>query len=166
MQTDLENFFHRAEHHYLQNLEMIVFRHQIAVIRKRLAIYECLRDNELELFQLIAEQLEAHFPDENSQLLERAIRHWIAVIRYCAMAMLLNNHDFLRNRLLDWLTDIIKTYKMQAIEQYLYELLEHQLEELFVAEQMALLKPFLTQAQTTLLTQSDETNARNTEVLL
>lgn len=154
MQTDFEDFFHRSEHQYLQKSEMLQFRQHIDILRQRLVTYESLRNKEIEIFQAVANQLEADYPTESPQQLEKALKHWICVMRYCAMAMLLNNPEFLQHRLLEWLTDIVKAHQMQAIEQTLYEILHAQLASVLSPQQNELIKPFLQQAQQTLLSET------------
>lgn len=151
MQADLENFFYRAEDHYLQPPEMLVFKHHLNSMDKRLETYRCLRDREIAIFQPVADQLLEAFPQETPQRLERALQHWLSTLRYCAMAMLLNSPKFLEHRLLEWLTDIIKAYELELLEQYLYELLQENLKAVLSIEQFGLIGPFLEQAQTTLL---------------
>lgn len=156
MQTDLAHLFYAAQDHYLSKSEITTFRVQINILRQRLEIYECLRDREIEIFQPIANQLEEVFEQENPKVLERALKHWISVTRYCAMATLLNNPEYLQHRLLEWLTDIIAVHQMQEIETYLYEFLRLKLAEVLTQEHLTLLNPFLELAKDTLLSQTAE----------
>lgn len=150
MHSDLEQFFHRSEDRYLQQPEMIDFQHHIGLLAKRLDTYKCLRDREIDYFQPVAEKLLQAFPQDIS-ILERALTHWLSVMRYCAMAMLLNNPEFLQHRLLEWLADIVQAHEIEALEQHLYQLLQAQLKRILSEEQLALVNPFLRQAQTVLL---------------
>ncbi|GFE70530.1 phycobilisome protein [Chroococcus sp. FPU101] len=154
MQTDFEDFFHRSEHHYLQKSEILLFRQHIGILRQRLATYEALRNKELEIFQGVADQLEEACPTESTKQIGKALKHWILIMRYCAFAMLLNNPEFLQHRLLEWLTDIVKAHQIQILEQTLYELLSDQLTQKLPPRQNELIKPFLQQAQQTLLTET------------
>ncbi|PSF38210.1 phycobilisome protein [Aphanothece hegewaldii CCALA 016] len=156
MQTDFEDFFHRSEHHYLQKSEILLFRQHIGILRQRLATYEALRNKEIEIFQAVANQLEVECTTESTQQLGKALKHWICVMRYCAMAMLLNNPEFLQHRLLEWLTDIVTAHQMQTLEQKLYEILNDQLTQMLPPRQNELIKPFLQQAQQTLLSDTSK----------
>ncbi|HAC65486.1 MAG TPA: phycobilisome protein [Cyanothece sp. UBA12306] len=151
MQIDFDNVFYQAEDHYLQASEINLLKDQITVLGKRLETYKWLRDQEIAIFQPIADQLLMDFPEQNPQVIELAIKHWLGVMRYGAMAMLLNNPEYFRHRVLEWLTDMIDAHEMVSIEQRLYELLESNLENELESDKFDLLKPFLTQAQTTLL---------------
>jgi len=151
MHRDLENFLHMAEDQYLNRTEVIAFKQMVAKLQDCYTLYGLLRDQEAALFQDVAEQLVATFPYESSQLLEQALKHWIAVLRYAAMAMLLNNPQYLQHHLLEWLVDIIRIHQIQEIENQTYELLLEQLTATLSSQQMSLISPFLTQAQSALL---------------
>ncbi len=153
MQTDFEKLFYEAEDHYLTPSEMANFKNQVNVLRERLETYKLLRDREIAIFQPIADNLVETFSEKNPQLLERAIKHWLCVMRYGAMAMLLNNPDYFQHRLLEWLTNVIQAHEMVDIEKHLYELLENSLQKMLDKNKFKLLKPFLTQAYEALLDQ-------------
>lgn len=154
MQVDFEDFFHRSENEYLDKLEIKLFRQHLEILRQRLATYESLRNQEIEIFQAVANSLEKTYPAETSQQLSKAIKHWILIMRYCAFAMLLNNPVFLEHRLLEWLTEIVKVHQIQTIEQTLSDILDTQLNLKLPPRQYELIKPFLKQAQQTLLNDS------------
>ena len=151
MQKDFEHLFYEAEDHYLESSDLKSLKKATATLKERREIYKILRDRELPIFQLIADSLVEAFPDENMQRLEQALKHGMSVMRYGAMAMLLNNPDYFRHRLLEWLTDIIHAQEMVAIETHIFENLMKGLEEIFTSNQMALLTPFLEQAKMMLL---------------
>ena len=151
MHSDIQAILHQAEEHYLKGQEIKVFRIYADSLAKRLETYECLRDQEIKIFQPIAEELVRAYPEENPKLLEKALKHWLAVMRYCAMAMLLNNPEYLERRILEWLTEMVQAHQMQSVENTIYDLLISRLQKELSQKQLALLQPFLEQAQTTLL---------------
>ena len=151
MHSDIEPILQAAEDHYLQPEEVAQFQEAIATLAQRLEVYEMLRDQEIEIFEPIVTQLHEAFPDESSQRLERALKHWISVLRYAAMGMLLNNREYLQRRLLEWLTDFVKVHQMETLEDKLYQFLLEQLEERLSSEQVVCVQPFLAQAHSTLL---------------
>jgi hypothetical protein len=151
MHPEIRNLLYDAEIAYLQTSDLKRFKAVVASLQKRMETYQCLRDREIEIFQPIADQLIEAFPKENPRLIERALKHWLSVMRYCAMAMLLNNPEFLQHRLLEWLTDIVQVNQMSAIENYLCESLQFSLKHTLSAEQLLSIEPFLEQAKATLL---------------
>lgn len=155
MQSDIEALVHQAEEDYLKQPDIELFRQHAASLQKRLETYECLRDGEIAIFQPIVKQLMETYPQENPQLLEKVLKHWVSVLRYCAMAMLLNNPEYLEYRLLEWLSDIVKAHQMESLESTLYELLLSSLSTVLAQQQLALLQPFLEQARVALLGTSE-----------
>ena len=151
MQKDFERLFHRAEDHYLIPSEMMALKKHIGLLGKRLETYRYLRDNEAEIFQAVADRLEADFPEEPSQKLEQCLCHWISTLRYSSMAMLLSNPEYLQYRLLEWLTEMIEAHELKAIETRVSEILTEHLQKVLSAEGFNLMKPFLTQSETILL---------------
>jgi len=151
MQSDIEALVHQAEENYLKQPDIELFRQHAASMQKRLETYECLRDREVAIFQPIVKQLMKTYSQENPQLLTKVLQHWVSVLRYCAMAMLLNNPEYLEYRLLEWLSDIVKAHQMQSLESTLYELLLSRLSAVLAQQQLALLQPFLEQARVALL---------------
>ena len=151
MQKDFEHLFYEAEDHYLESSDLQSLKKATATLKERREIYKILRNQEVPMFQSVADSLVEAFPDENMQRLEQALKHWMSVMRYGAMAMLLNNPDYFKHRLLEWLTDMIHAQEMVEIEIHIFENLMQGLEEIFTREQMALLTPFLQQAKMMLL---------------
>jgi hypothetical protein len=151
MHSDIQALWYQAEDHYLQPQEIKAFKHHTNSLAQRLKTYKCLRDQEIEIFQAVANQLLVTFPDEEEELLKRALKHWLLVMRHCAMAMLLNNPEFFQRRLLEWLAPQIEAHQLKEIETKLYELLQKGLQQSLSEEQFALMQPFLSLAQTTLL---------------
>jgi hypothetical protein len=151
MHSEIKTLLYEAEDHYLKPEEIEAFRDHASSLAQRLETYELLRDQELAIFQPVADQLLKAFPQENQKTLERTLRHWLAVVRYCTMAMLVNNQEFLQRRLLEWLTDIVQAHQTQEIETTLYQLLQDRLKEVLSDQQLALVQPFLDQTETTLL---------------
>jgi hypothetical protein len=151
MHPDIEALLYKAEEQYLQPPEIKVFKHHVASLAERLETYEYLRDQEIAIFQPVADQLLAAYPQEDPKVLEQALKHWLSVMRYSSMAMLLSNPEFLQRRLLEWLTDLVQAHQMESLETKLCQLLQARLNEVLSEQQLALVEPFLAQAQITLL---------------
>jgi len=150
MHKDLTILFHRAEDHYLCDGEIICLRHFSKRLKHSLKVYEILRENELKIFQSVADRLVNAFPQESEKVLEEAIKHWLAIMRYCAMALLLNSPEYLDYHILEWLTDQVKAHQMQTVEMRLYKLLKRELESFLPAQEYDVLLPFLEQVKNTL----------------
>lgn len=151
MYPEIRTLLNEAEQQYLQPPQIETFKRHVLSIATRLEAYQLLRDNELSIFQPIADQLLTTFPQDQPENLERGLKHWLSVMRYCGMAMLLNNPEFFQRRLLEWLTDLVQVHQTQAIDMTIYQLLQVRLPEYLSSEHIALVQPFLAQAEETLL---------------
>ncbi|PIG94688.1 phycobilisome protein [Gloeocapsopsis sp. IPPAS B-1203] len=149
MYLEIQNLIYQAEAQYLPSQETAKFKKYTLSLKLRLAVYELFRDREIIIFQEIADKISTDFPQETRANLERVLKDWLLIVRYCAMAMLLNDTTFLRHRLLEWLTDLVQVQQRRTIDRKIYELLQIQLQQLFTSEQMALIAPFLEQANHT-----------------
>ncbi|AIE74152.1 MULTISPECIES: phycobilisome protein [unclassified Synechocystis] len=165
MQKDFERLFHRAEDHYLQPPEIIAFRKQLGLMGERLSAYRLVRDNEIVIFQAIADQLEEEFSNAPAAQLQQALLHWISILRYGSMAMLLSNPEYLQYRLLEWLEGMVQAHDLSAIETRLSALLKEQLQSLLGVPQYRLLEPFLVQADQTVLGQAPVSAMQEEEMI-
>ncbi len=151
MQSQIESIFDEAENRYLKPEELNILNYYVDSLPSRLEIYRQLRDQEISIMQPIANQLEIQFQTEPIEVLEHCLKHTLLVMRYCAMAMLLNDEAFLQNRLIGWLEQTVKTYNTKSINEVLYRLLDRQLQEVFSPSQLGLLTPHFILAQEILL---------------
>jgi Phycobilisome protein len=151
MHPEIEVLLDQAENRFLKAEELIAFKRQAASLAQRLKIYEFLREKEISIFQPVANKLQEAFPDEKQETLERSLKHWLLVLRYCAMAMLLNDRAFLEQRLLDWLSGLVEAHQTQKIELTICNLLQTRIKEILSDQARAILQPFLDQAQSILI---------------
>ena len=149
MQSDLKNILYQAEADYLNSRDVLLFKSHAVGLTKRLEVYKLLRDREVAIFQPIADKISSKF-SQDPQLIEKALKHWISIMRYCAMAMLLNNPEYLQKSILEWLSQMVQAHQMQSIENTIYELLFSDLKKTLPSDRFALLEPFLEQTQTIL----------------
>jgi hypothetical protein len=104
MYQDLKKLIFQAEESYLQTADLDAFKMNVNSLAERLTVYEILREQEVTIFQPIVDRSIQDSADKNPKTVERAIKHWILVLRYCSMGMLLNSQEFAQRRLLEWLT--------------------------------------------------------------
>jgi hypothetical protein len=152
MYPELEAIIHQAEDKYLTDEDLQGFSSHISSLKERLEIYELIRDNEIMVFQNIANELLEKFPNETKTNIEKCLKHWLLTMRYCNMAMLLNNTDFLEHRLLEWMTDIVNVYELETLEYNTFNLLLKELKKIVSETQFTYILPLLEQAKNTVLT--------------
>ncbi|NJL51686.1 MAG: phycobilisome protein [Hydrococcus sp. SU_1_0] len=153
MITEIDSLIYQAEAEYLAQKDLGLFKTQVLYLEERLKIYEQIRDQEAEIFQHVANQITTGFPDESEAKVSRAIKHWLMILRYCAMAMLSNDSKYLEDRILTWLPEQIVAHQLQNLEQTLYGYLQKCLKKDLGNEQYSILQPYLEQSQQVLLNQ-------------
>ncbi|BAQ64327.1 phycobilisome protein [Geminocystis sp. NIES-3709] len=146
MYPELQALIHEAESQYLQAEDLDKLTKEISTLKDRLTAYRILRDQEISIFQDVADQVVKLLPEEKTKKIETTIRHWLLITRYCGMAMLLNNPEFLEHRLLEWLTDIVQAHESQSISDCIYALLVEKLTQVLPDEGLEQIQPFLAQA--------------------
>lgn len=159
MHPQIESIFDEAENRYLNPDELKVLSQYVSSIPERLEAYRAIRDRELEIMQQVADQLVAAMPQEKVENLERSIKNALLVLRYCSMGMLLNDEQFVKHRLTDWIAQTMKAYNTIAIDKTLYQLLGQHLTQVLSPQHRNLIDPMLTLTQQILLEQEPATAA-------
>ncbi len=156
MHPQIESVFDEAENRYLKPEELTALTQYVSSLPGRLEAYRAMRDRELEIMQAVADKLVADMPNESTETLERSIKNALLVLRYCAMGTLMNDEEFIRSRLKNWLGQTIQVYNSYAIDTALYRLLEQALSRALTSVQSALLLPMLKVAQEMLFPAAEE----------
>ena len=151
MHPQLASLFNEAESRYLKSDEIKVIGQYVASLPERLDTYRTLRDHEMEIMQAVVDQLQAEFPQESEENLERCIKHALLMLRQCALSLLVNDEAIVQHRFLDWVKPLSKIYDTKAIDSKLYRLLNQQLAKALSPKQLSQLSPSLSLAQDGLL---------------
>lgn len=147
MNPALTALFDEPEKAYLKPEELNVLSQFVSSLPERINIYRRLRNDELPLMQAVADNLQQEFPQESEERLKRSIQNGILALRCVAMAMLIDDPDFVSKRLASWLPDIIAGYGTRDIDTALYRLVKQEFSDRFKAQQIALISPALETAQ-------------------
>ena len=151
MAPKIQELINQAQDRYLITDELDLMESYISSLPDRLKLYKLIRDREINILQEVADQVPKEIPSVTVEDLEMGIQNLILVLRYCSMAMLLNDETFLKQRLLNWLEGIMSMRDMRRINETLYKLLNQGLRQHFSPNQLALLQPLITAAQVTLI---------------
>lgn len=159
MNPKLDALFNEPEKRYLNADELSVLSQYVSSIPERMKVYRLLRDQEVTLLQPVADALQQQMPELTEAVLERSVRNGLLILRYAAMAMLMDDEQFVDNRLQGWLPEIAKAYNTQAVDQKLFEFLSQRLAQTLPPQQMSLLKPCLAKAQALLSSNRETVNS-------
>lgn len=147
----IQELIEQAQDRYLASDELGLMETYIVSLPDRLKLYKLIRDREIDILQSVADQVPSELPTVTNEELEMGIKNLILVLRYCSMAMLLNDENFLKERLLNWLEGIMSMRDMRRLNEILYKLLNQGLRQQFSPSQLALIQPLITTAQVTLI---------------
>lgn len=147
----IQELINQAQDRYLASDELGLMESYVSSLPDRLKLYKLIRDREIDILQSVADQVPSEIPSITVEDLEVGIKNLILVLRYSSMAMLLNDENFLKERLLNWLEGIMSMRDMRRLNDTLYKLLNQVLRQQFSPNQLALLQPLITAAQVTLI---------------
>jgi hypothetical protein len=151
MDVKVKELIDKAQERYLKANELDALDVYVRSLPVRLQLYRHLRDREIPIMQAVADQVVAELADDQTANIEKGIKNLALVLRYCAMGMLLNDENFLKERLLGWLEQVMSQPSMRRVNESLYKNLNQVLRQELSAEQMNLLQPLITAAQVTLI---------------
>ncbi len=154
MHPQIASVFDEAENRYLKPDEIKLIGQYVASMPERLDTYRNLRDREPEIMQAVVDQLEAEFPQESEENLERCLKNALLMLRYCGLSLLVNDETIVQHRFLDWVKPLSQAYETKAVDSKLYRLLNQQLSKALSPKQMGYLSPSLSLAQDGLLSQT------------
>jgi hypothetical protein len=147
----IQELINQAQDRYLATDELSLMESYVSSLPDRLKLYKLIRDREIDILQTVADQVPQEIPNVTDEELELGIKNLILVLRYCSMAMLLNDENFLKQRLLNWLEGIMSMRDMRRLNETLYKLLNQELRQQVSPTQLTLLQPLITAAQVTLI---------------
>ncbi len=151
MMPKIQELINQAQDRYLASDELGLMENYISSLPDRLKLYKLIRDREIDILQAVADQVPTELPNVTDEELESGVKNLILVLRYSSMAMLLNDENFLKQRLLNWLEGIMSMRDMRRLNETLYKLLNQELKKQFSSAQLTLIQPLITAAQVTLI---------------
>lgn len=156
MQSPFDAIFDEAENRYLTLEELRGVGQYVVSLNERVLTYRLIRDRELSIMQDVADRIEYEIPNVKPIDLERSLKNGLLSLRYCSMAMLLNDKSFVQDRLLAWLSESIQIHELSLMNTALVRLMVQQLHQTLTEHQMDLLQPFLDLIQIELPIQEEE----------
>ncbi|NJR70262.1 MAG: phycobilisome protein [Synechococcales cyanobacterium CRU_2_2] len=119
-----------AEGRYATDAELQFLEDYAQSFPARLKAYQALRQQERSLIQKTYAHLRAHHPELLSTGAQdkEAVRKWqrdtVFVLRFSALAMLLDDGEALRDRLMLWFQTIMRAFGMQKVCYHTYATLK------------------------------------------
>lgn len=147
MLTQTQNLYQETDGRYATDEELQFFRDYIESFPLRLTTYNKIRTSEALIVQQVQSQIRARAP----HLLQRGDQDlsgkWkqdtLRILRHSALALLIDDQERLRDRLLLWFQTIMRAFNAQDSCDVTYSIMQKVVESLLTPEEAALLHPIL-----------------------
>lgn len=157
MHPKIDVLLEEAEQRYLQTNELNLLNQYVRTVPTRLEVYRFLQERDIEVMQWVADQMQASLGADAQPMLERSLRNALLTLRYCALAMLLDDENLVADKLGTWWQESNMDAEARSVDVNLFRFLNQRLSELLSQPQMALLTPHLTAVERLLLQQDPAT---------
>lgn len=147
MITLLENLIERSDGAYFEAKDLDLLEQGLQSWGDRRKTYQIIQDKEMA----IVEKTLTRFQQENETLLRTAPESifkkcqgdLISVLRHCAMAMLLQDEELLKDRFLYWMQNIMRALRNQKFNVHIYKILQDVIQEELPEQYANLMMPYL-----------------------
>ena len=146
MNTEIKSIFSEAEGRYLEDQEAAVLNRYASTLSGRLEAMEAVRSKEKAIVEETVEAVWRKHPEVEtkwSNARQTTIRDITLVLRYCTMAMVRDDMEFLRDKLLYWMRSILQAFQMGPILDTAYRALPRRVEAHLSPGYVKLLAPYL-----------------------
>lgn len=147
MLTLLENVLDRADGSYITPEDLRILDGAIASWQQRRQTYDLLQTKENVILEQVMQQIINTAPDVAAKVTvdggNKCNRDMALVLRYCATAMLLQDEELLKDRLLYWMQNIMLALKNQRVNDFVYRSLQKSVQANLPKENADLLMPYL-----------------------
>ena len=147
MLTLLENVLDRADGSYINPDDLKTLDRAIASWQQRRQTYDLIQTKENSILEQMMSQVQISAPDMAAKMspdgVNKCNRDMALVLRYCATAMLLQDEELLKDRLLYWMQNIMVALQKQRLNNLLYQTLQKSVQENLPTENANLLLPYL-----------------------
>ncbi|MBD2188720.1 globin family protein [Pseudanabaena mucicola] len=147
MLTLLENVLDHADGSYISPEDLRTLDRTIAAWQQRRQAYDEIQAKENVIIEQVMLQLQSTAPDIAAKVNvdggNKCNRDMALVLRYCATAMLLQDEELLKDRLLYWMQNIMLALKNQRVNDFTYRALQKSVKDNLSKENAALLLPYI-----------------------
>lgn len=147
MLTLLEDVLDRADGSYITPEDLRTLDRAIASWQQRRQTYDLVQAKENAILAQVMQQIQATAPDVAAKVNfdggNKCNRDMALVLRYCATAMLLQDEELLKDRLLYWMQNIMVALKNQRVNDFVYRSLQKSVQEHLPPENADLLLPYI-----------------------
>jgi len=147
MLTQTQNLYRETDGRYANDEELQFLRDYIQSFPLRVTTYNKIRTSEALIVQQVQAQIRATAPQVlmrgDQDLSAKWKQDTIRILRHSALALLLDDQDGLRDRLLLWFQTIMRAFNAQKSCDITYSIMQEVIESLLTPKEATLLRPIL-----------------------
>ncbi|GAB4210864.1 MAG: hypothetical protein OHK0012_02250 [Synechococcales cyanobacterium] len=151
MTLALEHLVLDAEGRYFKPEEVDRIKTYLTTWPDRQKSYQWIRDQETPLVQETLTLLKGDVPGLVGRILELCDHDLRLVLRQCSLAMLLEDGDLVKERLVEWLEDQARLYDLSSTYEIALRHLQNVLKKHLPSTQLEAIRPYVTQVQVALI---------------
>jgi hypothetical protein len=154
MLTSVESLVKTTDGRYASDHELMFLLQYLISASLRLRAYQKIQEAEPAIIAQVMEQLKSQKPDVfligGQDLSAKWQRDTVKVLRYSAMALLLDDPDRFKEAMLLWFKTIMRAFGAQESCRLTYAAMQEVMPQYLNAEEMKLFQPILELSQVTL----------------
>jgi hypothetical protein len=139
---------------YASDAELVFFQDYLQTARLRFSLYQKIQNVEAKLIQQVLTILQEKEPNilkiGGTDLTAKWQRDTVRVLRYAATALLIDDPEIFKERMLLWFQTIMKSFKAEQSCEATYDALQRVFREALTPEEAALFCPLLEMSRSSL----------------
>ncbi|NER78527.1 MAG: phycobilisome protein [Leptolyngbya sp. SIO1D8] len=147
MFQQLEQLCTKADGRYATDAELSFFQSYLKTARLRFSLYQKIQKLEPQLIKQVLLQMKRTNPDlltsEGVDITAKCQRDASYTLRYIATALLTDDPDVFRDRMLVWLQTIMKSFKSEHTRQETYRIMHSVIKQALTPEEAEMFLPLL-----------------------
>ncbi|MBE9114070.1 phycobilisome protein [Nodosilinea sp. LEGE 07298] len=154
MLTDVESLIQATDGRYASDQELMFFQAYLTTVGTRLRAYQKIQAAEPQIIAQVMARLKAQKPDifqiGGQDLAAKWQRDTVRVLRYSAIALLLDDPERFQENLLSWFQTIMRAFGAQESCGLTYEAMQTVITQFLNTEELKLFLPILELSRVTL----------------
>jgi len=147
MLSQVDRLINEVDGRYASDDELQFFSEYVSSFGKRARVYSKIQSAEMTIVQQVYDKLRRTDPSllksGNSDVTAKWKRDTVRVLRYSAIAMLLNDPDSLQERFLLWFQTIMRAFGTQKSCKVTYDLMQEVVNQHLTPDEAKLFCPIL-----------------------
>ena len=117
MLTNIQNLIHQTDGRYASDQELLFFQSYVETASLRFRTYQKIQAAEVSIMNQLLKELKTYHPDmfmvNGQDLTAKWQRDTVRVLRYATTALLVDDPDMFKDKLLTWFETIMKAFGAQ-----------------------------------------------------